>query len=104
MLGYDGFLHGGGVLTGKRLRQIIDAVRAGRIDEAMKLDREASLCLATIYNRLTRPLQNIVGQKHALKLLGAMDEDFAIEQSLDDASRARIAAAVQKHRSWLAVD
>jgi 4-hydroxy-tetrahydrodipicolinate synthase len=102
MLGYDGWLHGGGVLTGKRLRQILEAVRAGKIDEAMKLDREASLCLAMIYNRLSRPLQNVAGQKHALKLLGAMDSDFTLEQTLDDASRVRIAAAVEKNRSWLA--
>jgi dihydrodipicolinate synthase/N-acetylneuraminate lyase len=101
MLGYDGLLHGGGVLSGKRIRAIWDAVESGKLDEAMKLDRENSLCLATIYNRLSRPMHNIAGQKHALKLLGAIENDHAIEQSLDDAGRARVAGAVEKHRAWL---
>ena len=99
-VGYDGVLHGGGVLTGRRVRQIWDLARRGEHLQALALERELSLCLAQIYNRFSRPLQNVAGQKHALKLLGAMDHDTAVEQHLSDADRARIAKAVEQN-PWL---
>jgi len=101
-LGYDGVLHGGGVLTGTMIRRIWEAALAGRMREAMDLDRSNSLFLGAIYNRLSRPLQNIAGQKYALQLLGVFSHDaVAVDQDLDEASRRRIAAAVERNRSWL---
>jgi 4-hydroxy-tetrahydrodipicolinate synthase len=102
MLGYDGVLHGGGVLTGALVRRTWDLAKAGRLDEAMALDRESSLTLAAIYNRFSRPLQNIAGQKHALKLLGSLDHDTTIGTTLDEPSRQRVAQAVERAKSWLA--
>src|SRR5688500_13474322 len=46
LLGYDGVLHGGGVLTARLVRRAWDLARAGRIEDAMALDRECSLTLA----------------------------------------------------------
>jgi dihydrodipicolinate synthase/N-acetylneuraminate lyase len=100
--GYDGVLHGGGVLTGHRVRTIWNLASCGRLREAIELDRENALFLATIYNRCTRPVQNTIGQKYALKLLGIFDDSLvAIDQSLDEASRARIARAVDADLKWL---
>jgi len=103
LLGYDGALHGGGTLTGKHVRMIWEAAKAGRIDDAIKMDRINTICLATIYNRFSsNPLQNILGQKYALTLLGALDHAVDVEcQQLDDASKARVKKAVDEHRSWL---
>ncbi|MGA2329832.1 MAG: dihydrodipicolinate synthase family protein [Bryobacteraceae bacterium] len=101
-LGYDGVLHGGGVLTACRVRAIWDLAKAGRFREALELDRQNALFLATVYNRLSRPLQNTIGQKYVLQLLGVLDEPaVAVDQSLDDNSRARIAQAVNEQRAWL---
>jgi 4-hydroxy-tetrahydrodipicolinate synthase len=101
-LGYDGILHGGGVLTARRVRAIWELTKAGRLCEALELDRENVLFLATVYNRMSRPLQNTVGQKYALKLLGVLDTpDVAVDQTLDETSKARIAAAIESHRKWL---
>jgi 4-hydroxy-tetrahydrodipicolinate synthase len=101
-LGYDGVLHGGGVLTARRVRRIWELAQAGRFREALALDRENALFLATVYNRLSRPLQNTIGQKYALHLLGVLDHPaVALDQSLNDESRARIAQAVKAHRKWL---
>ncbi|HUS08668.1 MAG TPA: dihydrodipicolinate synthase family protein [Bryobacteraceae bacterium] len=102
-LGYDGVLHGGGVLTGRRVRAIWDLARSGKLREAIALDRENSLFLASVYNRFSRPLQNTIGQKYALKLLGVLEQaNVEVEQSLDDASRRRIAQALDADRQWLA--
>ena len=103
LLGYDGVLHGGGVLTGRWVRAIWDAAAAGRAQDAAGLDREKALFLAQVYNRFSRPLQNTVGQKYALAYLGCMDEaaSVAIDQRLDDAARGRIRAAVDANRKWL---
>lgn len=101
-LGYDGLLHGGGVLTGAWVRQIWDHVQSGRLAEALDADRQKSFCLAAIYNRFHRPLQNTIGQKYALKLLGVLDhETVLIDQALNDADRARIEDAVATHRDRL---
>lgn len=101
MLGYDGVLHGGGAITGRYVRATLDAVAAGRLQEAIDLDREKSMLLAQVYNRFGRPLQNVIGQKYVLHLLAAMDQVHAIEMTLSDADKARVKAAVDKHRAWL---
>ena len=101
--GYDGVLHGGGVLTGRWVRTIWGSMQAGRIDEALEMDHRKALFLASVYNRFSRPLQNTIGQKYALKLLGVLDhEAVVIDQTLDDASRARIEQAVETHQEWIA--
>ena len=103
LAGYDGVLHGGGVMTGRWTRQIWELMEQGKYEEAQALDREKALFLAQVYNRFSRPLQNTVGQKYALKLLGCLDcEAVVVSQSLDDASRRRIEDAVKAHRDWLA--
>jgi len=102
MLGYDGVLHGGGVLTGRWVRTIWEKTRQGLSAEAMAMDREKALFLGRVYGRFTRPPCPIVGQKYALKLLGVLDHETVVaDQQLDDTARARIAAAVQEHHSWL---
>lgn len=102
LLGYDGVMHGGGVLTARRVRAIWDAAGEGRYDEALALDRENSLFLGTVYKRLSRPLQNVIGQKYALRLLGVLDcEAVTLDQVLDDPSRDRISKAVEESRRWL---
>lgn len=103
LLGYDGCLHGGGALTGKHVRMIWNAVKEGRVDEAMKMDRENTLCLATIYNRFEPLLQNLLGQKYALHLMGAMDHAFDVEgTTLPDGAKQRVQKAVEAH-PWLHV-
>jgi dihydrodipicolinate synthase/N-acetylneuraminate lyase len=98
-VGYDGVVHGGAALTGRRVRAIWEEPDPAR---ASALDRENSLFLGTIYNRFSQPLQNTVGQKYVLKLLGVLEgEAVAVDQALDDASRVRIAAAVERSREWL---
>ena len=102
LVGYDGVLHGGGVLTGRRVREVWQAVRAGDIPRAVALDREKSNFLSTVYHRFSRPLQNTIGQKYALKLLGVLHHETVLaDQRLDDADRARIERAVAAHRPWL---
>jgi len=102
-MGYDGIIHGGGVMTARRVRSIWAKACSGKLDEAMALDRENSLCLGHIYNRFTGPVQNIAGQKFALKLLGVLsDERVMVDQALDDCSRERIARVVDANRHWLA--
>jgi 4-hydroxy-tetrahydrodipicolinate synthase len=102
-MGYDGVIHGGGVMTGRRVRSIWSKACAGNSAEALALDRENSLCLGHIYNRFAGPVQNIAGQKFALKLLGLLaDERVMVDQTLDDCSRERIARAVEANRHWLA--
>jgi len=102
LAGYDGILHGGAVMTGLWMREIWRQLDEGNTAAAQELDRQKSLFLAQVYNRFSRPLQSTVGQKYALKLLGCMDhETVAIPQSLDDASRKRIEAAVAANRKWL---
>lgn len=101
-LGYDGVLHGGGVLTGRLVREIWRRAVAGRMQEAMDLDRRNAIFLGGVYNRFSRPLQNVAGQKYALKLLGVLDHDAVlVDQRLDEASHRRIAAAVEENRCWL---
>ena len=101
-VGYDGVLHGGGVLTGRWVRRIWQAADEGRMEEAVEMDRAKARFLAQVYNRFGRPLQNTAGQKYALKLLGAMDSDaVAVDQSLDDAARARVRVAVETNREQL---
>jgi 4-hydroxy-tetrahydrodipicolinate synthase len=101
LLGYDGVLHGGGAITGRYVRATLDAIAAGNVAEAIRLDREKSLLLAQVYNRFSRPLQNVIGQKYVLHLLGAMDQVHAVEMTLSDADKARVKAAVDKHRAML---
>lgn len=102
LAGYDGVLHGGAALTGLWVRKIWELMEEGRYQEAEDLDRKKALFLARIYNRFSRPLQNTIGQKHALKLLGYLDHEAVVtDQSLDDGSRERIQAAVEEHRDWL---
>jgi len=102
LAGYDGVLHGGAALTGLWVRKIWNLMEEGRYQEAEDLDRKKALFLARVYNRFSRPLQNTIGQKYALKLLGYLDhEAVVIDQSLDEASRERIQAAVEEHRDWL---
>jgi 4-hydroxy-tetrahydrodipicolinate synthase len=101
-VGYDGVLHGGGVLTARRVRAIWEMAAAGRFREAAELDRENALFLAGVYNRFARPLQNTIGQKYALQLLGVLDSPAtAVDQTMDAASRARIEGLVGQHRAWL---
>jgi dihydrodipicolinate synthase/N-acetylneuraminate lyase len=101
-LGYDGVLHGGGALTARWVRAIWSQARTGDLRQAIEADREKALFLAAVYNRFSRPLQNTVGQKYALMLLGCLDsEAVVIDQTLDEASRNRIRAAVDAHRSRL---
>jgi dihydrodipicolinate synthase/N-acetylneuraminate lyase len=101
-LGYDGVVHGGGVLTARKVRCTWNKATAGLMREAVDLDRENSLFLGTVYNRFSRPLQNIIGQKYALKVLGVFDHvGVAADQSLDDESRVRIERAVEQNRTWL---
>jgi 4-hydroxy-tetrahydrodipicolinate synthase len=101
-VGYDGVLHGGGVLTARRVRAIWQLAASGRLREAVELDRQNALFLAGVYNRFSRPLQNTIGQKYALQLLGVLDSPAAaVDQVLDAASRARIEALVNEHRTWL---
>ncbi len=100
--GYDGVIHGGGVMTGRRVRCIWSKAKAGQIEEALELDRENSLCLGRIYNRFAGPVQNIAGQKYALKLMGVFaDERTVVSQPLDEASRERITRIVEDNRQWL---
>jgi 4-hydroxy-tetrahydrodipicolinate synthase len=101
-VGYDGVLHGGGALTGRRVRAIWEMGSNGSSAKAMELDRENALFLGTVYNRFSQPLQNTIGQKYALKLLGVLEsEAVLLEQSLDEASKLRIEAAVEACREWL---
>jgi len=100
-LGYDGVIHGGGVLTGRRVCRIWESVQSGQFDEAMQLDRENSLCPGVIYSRLSSPLQNIVAQKYALTLLGVFaTEGVLTDQRMDDEARNRVARALDQNRSW----
>jgi len=102
-LGYDGVLHGGGALTGRRVREIWRRAEQRDVAEAMRLEREKALFLAEIYHHFDRPLQPAIGQKFALKCLGVFDhETVALPQTLDEAARARVRAAVEANRSWLA--
>src|SRR4029079_6385651 len=92
VLGYDGVIHGGGALTGRGVRCIWTAAKSGDLQKAIELDRRNSLCLGTIYNRFSGGLQNIAGQKYALKLMGLFtDERAMVDQPLDEASHERIA-------------
>jgi dihydrodipicolinate synthase/N-acetylneuraminate lyase len=101
-LGYDGVIHGGGVLTARAVRRVWDLAGEGHWKEAFCLDRENSLFLATVYNRFSRPLQNIAGQKYALQLLNVFrSADCSVDQAVDDSSRTRIAQAVEAYRHWL---
>jgi dihydrodipicolinate synthase/N-acetylneuraminate lyase len=101
-VGYDGVMHGGGALTARRVRAIWDAVRNGDFGTAVQLDRENALFLGSVYNRFSRPLQNMIGQKYALKLLGVFDEvGVASDQTLDSDACARIRTAVEKDMMWL---
>lgn len=101
-MGYDGVLHGGGVLTARRVRAIWEMGCNGHAAEAMELDRDNSLFLGTVYNRFSHPLQNTIGQKYALKLLGILDsEAVLVDQALDESSKTRISAAVEQNRDWL---
>lgn len=102
-LGYDGVIHGGGVITGRRVRCIWSKTQYGLTAEAQELDRANSLFLGSLYNRLAGPVQNIAGQKHALKLMGLFDHDrVLVDQVLDDASRQRIANVLEENRQWIA--
>ena len=102
LIGFDGVLHGGGALTGWQVRHIWNMTRDGHIAEAMKLDRERALCLGEIYNRFSTPLQNVLGQKYALHLLGAMDHAVDSDgKQLDDKAKQRVKAAVDAHIDWL---
>lgn len=101
LTGYNGVIHGGAVLTGRRVRTIWTQAQSCTA-EALALDRENSLFLGTVYNRFHRPLENVIGQKFALKLLGIFDhETVVIDQTLTEASRRRIAEAVERDRAWL---
>ena len=101
-LGYDGVIHGGGVMTGRRVRCIWEKATSGHMREAFNLDRENSVFLGRIYNRFEGPVQNIAGQKYVLKLLGLFaDESVLVDQPLDEASRQRIARVLEEDREWL---
>ncbi len=102
LMGYDGVLHGGGALTGRWVRQIWDKAGEGRLADALAMDRAKAMFLARVYNRFSRPVQNIMGQKYALKLLGVFDHDaVAVNQTLDDAARTRIREAVAEYRNFI---
>ena len=101
-VGYDGVLHGGGALTGRWVRAIWDLAAGDDLAEAERLDRQKALFLATVYNRLSRPLQNTLGQKYALTLLGVLKSAHVLlEQALDHASRRRIEGAIDKWGEWV---
>ena len=103
-MGYDGVLHGGGALTGKHVRQIWETAKSGDFQKASQMDRENSICLGRIYNRFSRPLENVLGQKYALHLLGAMDYAVDVDgKQLSDSAKERVKKAVDDHRSWLEV-
>jgi dihydrodipicolinate synthase/N-acetylneuraminate lyase len=102
-VGYDGVIHGGGALTARRVRSIWECAANGQMGDAFSLDRENSVCLGTIYNRFSSPLQNIVGQKYALKLLGVLDHvGVRVNQRLDAASCERIRQALEENWDWVA--
>ena len=101
-MGYDGVLHGGGGLTGRWVRAIWEAARQGQREQALAMDRQRCLFLGQVYNRFSRPLQNVIGQKYALRLLGCLDhEAVCVDQALDNSARERIRLAVETHRTWL---
>lgn len=101
-LGYDGVIHGGAVLTANRTRTIWEKAKTGDFQDAIRLDREKALFLGTIYNRFSRPLQNIIGQKYAMKLMGLLNDPCVmVDQSLDTASCRRIQTAIDANRHWL---
>ena len=103
LYGYDGMLHGGGVMTARRVREVWDLVARGDMDAALPLHREKCLFLIDVYGYVQRPPHNARGQKYALKRLGIIDhEDTVIAQTLTDADRAAIARAVDANREWLA--
>ena len=100
--GYDGVIHGGGVLTARLVRSIWEKVQQGPTAEARELDRQNSLFLGRVYNRLAGPVQNVAGQKYALKLMGILEhEALLVDQRLDDASRHRIAGVLAENADWL---
>lgn len=102
-LGYDGVIHGGGVMTGRGVRCIWSAAKAGDMRKALDLDRRNSLCLGRIYNRFSGPVQNIAGQKYALKKLGLFsDERALVNQPLDAAAHQRIEKVLAENSEWLA--
>lgn len=102
-LGYDGVLHGGGVMTGRGVRRIWTAAKAGQTREAIELDRLNSLCLGRIYNHFVGPVQNVAGQKFALKLMGVFsDERTMVSQPLDAEAQERVAHVLEQNREWLA--
>ncbi len=103
MLGFDGVLHGGGVVTAKIVREIWRCGQVSDWMQATELDRLKSLCLAKIYNRFSSPLQNIAGQKYALQLLDGFGEyvDVLADQKLSQSDRGRVEQAVESCRSWL---
>lgn len=103
LLGYDGVLHGGGVLTARWVRRIWELVADGRIAEAVALDRAKSLALGQLYNRFRPPLQNIAGQKYALQLLGVLDCPRTVDgQELSADDRKRVEGVVHTWQEWLA--
>ncbi len=74
----------------------------GRRATNTALDRTHALCLMRVYNRFHRPLQNIAGQKYALKVLGVFEHEIMVaDQRLTDRDRLRVEAAVNEYRSWL---
>ena len=90
-------------MTGRGVRCIWTAAKAGEMQKAMELDRINSLCLGGIYNRFSGPVQNISGQKFALKLMGLFsDERTIVDQPLDEAAYRRIASVLEENREWLA--
>ncbi|MGI6609977.1 MAG: dihydrodipicolinate synthase family protein [Limnochordia bacterium] len=102
-LGYDGVLHGGAVLTARRVRRIWEAALRGLLEEAIRLDRENSLFLASVYDRVISRSRAIIGQKYALKLLEVFDhEHVVLDQYLDEAAQKRIVETVEANRNWLA--
>jgi dihydrodipicolinate synthase/N-acetylneuraminate lyase len=102
-LGYDGVIHGGGVMTGRGVRCTWSAAQEGEIQRAIQLDRRNSLFLGRIYNRLSGPVQNIAGQKFALKLMGLFSHERAmVDQPLNGAAHDRIAGALAENQEWIA--
>jgi 4-hydroxy-tetrahydrodipicolinate synthase len=101
-LGYDGVIHGGGVMTGRGVRCIWSAAKDGQMQRALELDRRNSLFLGRVYNRLSGPVQNVAGQKFALKLMGLLsDERAMVDQPLNATAHDRIARALEENREWI---
>lgn len=99
VLGADGALLGYAGLAASLTREVFEADRDGRFDEAQRLNRERMQPLAEVL--FGAPVRNSRARiKEGLKLLGVIDE-VAVRPpllGLDDAERAALKTAMEKAR------